>query len=266
MDIKSTTNTCDSKCSFNFRYPETTIQGAIMRNILYLKFGIPSIKPVKFNDVEYTPVIANLIYPSRTTYNGVQADAEFFITHEAAVQKPLIVRIPVIFSSISRPDTLDAIVTQIATLLPKTSYVNLTIPSFTLEAYVPKGPFHYTEMPQSHDIYYGLQDALSMSNDIATKLQQIIEPYKMDALATIPDLYYNAIGSNVASEGGADFNYLECDEVYEEEVPVGNNNNEPPIFEKMWRDPTIKLVGGYTLALFIAAVVLVAFYRVLRSL
>lgn len=266
MDIKSTTETCGSKCSFNFLYTETTLQGYLSRNMLYLKFGIPAIKPVKFNDVEYTPVIANLIYPSRTRYNGVQADAEFYITHQAAVQKPLIVRIPVIFSSISRPITLDAVVTQVATLLPQTDYVNLTIPSFNLEDYVPKGPFYYSELPQSHDIYYGLADALSISNEIATKLTQIMEPYPMDALAITPDLYHNTLGSNLSADGGADFNYLQCDEVYEEEVPVGTNGNEPSIFEKMWMNPTTKVFGGYVLALFIATVVLVLFYRGLKAL
>jgi hypothetical protein len=265
MDIKSTDNTCDLKCAFNFKYQETTIQSYLTTNSIYLRFGSPAIKPVKFNNVEYTPISGTLSYPSTTTYNGIKADGEFTITHIADLHKPLVIHIPVSFSSTTKPLTLDAIVTQTATLLPKTNPTNLTIPSFSLEPYVPKGPFYYGDSSQRDEIYYGLDNSLSLSNETSRKLQEIMVAMQGSSLSSLPDLYYNADGSNLPSEGGSDFNFMECEQYYEEEVPV-SSGNEPNIFDKMWRNPTIAMVGAFMLAIFLVGLVLYVFFHSIKAL
>jgi hypothetical protein len=251
MDIKTTDNTCDLKCAFNFNYQETTIQSSLRTNSLFLKFGSPSIQPVKFNDVDYSPMSATLYYPSSTTYNGIKADAEFTITHVANLHKPLVVHIPVSFTSTTKPLTLDAIVTQTATLLPKTGYVNLTIPSFSLQPYVPKGPFHYADTLEEDEIYYGLDDSLSLSNETASKLQQIMVAMEGKKSGSLQGLYYNLEGSNLPSEGGGDFNYLECEQYYEEDVPV-SSGGEPNVFDRMFGNPTFRMVGLGVFAVILA--------------
>jgi hypothetical protein len=262
MDIKNTDKTCDLKCAFNFNYQETTVQSLLTQISINLKLGSPAIKPVKFNNVEYSAAGATLIYPSYTTYNGIQADAEIIITHLADLQKPLEVHIPISFSSTTKPSTLDAIVTQTATLLPKTAYTNLTIPSFTLAPYVPKGPFYYAEAFNKDNIYYGLDDSLSLSNETSTKLKEIMLPMKMPSPRSLPDLYYNQDGSNLVSEGGEDFNFLECEQYYEEEVPV-SSGGEPNVFDKMFGNPTFRMVSMIVLALLLAGfVIFFMFYLV----
>lgn len=265
MDIKNTDNTCDLKCAFNFNYQETTIQSLLTRNSINFKFGSPSIKPVKFNNVEYSPTSGSLFYPSQTTYNGVQADAEFLITHVADLQNPLVVRIPVSFTSTTKPLTLDAIVSQTATLLPKISYTNLAIPSFSLAAYVPKGPFYYAASPQRDEIYYGLDNSLMLSNETATKLQEIMVAMSGYNVTPVADLYYNQDGSNLPSEGGSDFNFMECEQYYEEDVPV-SSGNEPNIFDKMFMNPTVATGGRWVVAILLVLIIFYGFFQGIRAL
>ena len=264
MDIKNTDNTCDLKCAYSFNYQETTVQSVLTQISINLKLGSPAIKPVKFNNVEYTAAGATLIYPSYTTYNGIQADAEIIITHLADLQKPLEVHVPISFSSTTKPSTLDAIVTQTATLLPKTAYTNLTIPSFTLAPYVPKGPFYYAEAFNKDNIYYGLDDSLTLSNETASKLKEIMLPMKMPSPTSLPDLYFNADGSNLATDGGSDFNFMECEQYYEEEVPV-SSGNEPNVFEKMFMNPTFATGARWVLAIVLVVIFLYAFIEGIRA-
>jgi hypothetical protein len=85
------------------------------------------------------------------------------------------------------------------------------------------------------------------------------------SLSSLPDLYYNADGSNLPSEGGSDFNFMECEQYYEEEVPV-SSGNEPNIFDKMWRNPTIAMVGAFMLAIFLVGLVLYVFFHSIKAL
>jgi hypothetical protein len=264
MDIKNTDKTCDLKCAYSFNYQETTVQSLLTQNAIYLKLGSPAIKPVKFNNVDYTAAMATLIYPSYTTFNGIQADGEFIITHLADLQKPLEVHIPISFTSTTKPSTLDAIVTQTATLLPKTAYTNLTIPSFTLGPYVPKGPFYYAEAFNKENIYYGLDDSLSLSNETATKLKEIMVAMKLPSPQSLPDLYFNADGSNLVSEGGEDFNFLECEQYYEEEVPV-SSGGDPNVFDKMFGNPIVRMVGVGAMAVILACLVIYAVNNFIKA-
>lgn len=240
MDIKNTDNKCDLKCSFNFNYGETTVQTLLMNSRLLIKCGTPSVKPVKFNDFEYTPAGASITYPSETKYNGITADAEMSIVHTADLQKPLIVKIPISAGSITKPQLLEEIITQTANLLPKTSYTNLNIPSFSFESFVPKGPFYFSETNSSYTIYYGLDNSLFLSDETMTKLKQIVISPETYNETDVGELFYNSDGSNLTTNGslGADFNFLECEQYYEEEMPIDVDNN-PSLFEKLVSNPTI---------------------------
>jgi hypothetical protein len=266
MDIKNTDNKCNLKCTFNYNYSETTIQAIINPAKISLKFGTPSIAPVKFNDVEYTPIGATIQYPSSTTYNGVRADGELTILHSANMNKNLIISIPINTSSVSKPPVLDDIIGQTATLLPKTAYTNLTIPSFSVGAFVPKGTFFFADLDKGYTIYYGLDNTLFMSSESMDKLKQIvINPAPSDPSISA-ELFYNSDGSNLPSEGGADFNFLECDQVYEEEVAVTDSNSGPSALQTWLQNPTFVLVLEIVVAVIFILGLLYAAVKGVQSL
>lgn len=263
MDIKQTDNTCNLKCKFNFNYTEVTLQSLITSSSLVLNLGTPSVKPVKFNDVEYTPYKCLIIYPSDITYDGVQTDASIYIIHRADYQKELWVSIPINVSSITKPQILDDVINQTAELQPKTGYTNLNIPTFSLELFVPKGPFYYSENKYKHLIYYGLDNSLSISSDTYDKLKQIIiSPYTSVNISG--DVFYNPEGSNLSTNGGSDFNFFECDEYYETESPEVQMNVTPPIFLKLTSNPTLVQYLWYFLYAIISAIILYSYYRYSR--
>lgn len=277
MDIKHTTSVCGLKCAFNFNYPETTIQSFLATNKIILKFGAPAIKPVKFNNTEYTPSQATIMYPSKNLYNGVRADAEISIIHVADYQKRLVIRIPIATASITKPSTLDDIITQTATLLPKTAFVNLKIPSFTLEDYVPKGPFYFSENQNFYEIYYGLDNSLSLSKETMQKMKEILmevtnfdtltEGFTTNSDSSDGELFYNSDGANLPSNGGEDFNFMQCEQVYEEEVPSSSGDPGPSPFLKAFAgNPTaMKIFWGFLSTIF-AAFILYGFYKTIKGL
>lgn len=268
MDIKNTDNKCDLKCSYSFNYGEVSIQSVLMNSRLVIKCGKPSVAPVKFNDTDYFPISASIYYPSETKYNGVTADAEIEIVHTADLQKNLSVKIPISISSISKPPVLEEVINQTANLLPKTGFTNLNIPSFSFESFVPKGPFYFSETISSYNIYYGLENSLFLTDDLMSKLKKIvISPATPNITNELGDLFYNSDGSNLSTNGssGADFNFMECEQYYEEDVPV-SGSSEPNVFEKMWKNPTFLTVGGYVLACLLVLFLLYAFLHSIRGL
>jgi hypothetical protein len=265
MDIKNTKNKCDLKCSFNFNYGETTIQSIITNSSIIIKPGKPSINPVKFNDFEYAPTTASITYPSSTTYNGVTADAEFTIVHSANLQKGLVIRIPISVGSITKPQPLEEIINQTSKLLPKISYTNLNIPSFSFEEFVPKGPFYFSETSASYNIYYGLENSLFITDEMMTTLKQIvISPFKSN-MDNLGELFYNSDGSNLSTNGsgGSNFNFLECEQYYEEDIPVTSIDGGSTILQKMASNP------NYVKGFFISIVVILGlafFYFIYKSI
>jgi hypothetical protein len=230
---------------------------------IFLKLGRPSVSPVKFNNIDYTPVQAYILSPSQTAYSGVKSAAEFYIFHIADTTKPLLVRIPIGTASTTTPSTLDDIITQTATLLPKTGYTNLNIPSFSLEQYVPSGPFYYSDTGRYHEIYYGLDKALFISDKTMKTLKQIVGEAKNYANFT-GELFYNPDGSNI-TDGGADFNFLECEQYYEEDIPA-DGNNSPNLFRTLMISPKAVTIFWYSVYTIIAGILLYVFYKFLYNI
>lgn len=264
MDIKNTDNKCDLKCSYSFNYGEVSIQSILMDSQLVIKCSKPSVAPVKFNDSDYFPISASIYYPSYTKYNGVSADAEIEIVHNSDFQKKLSVRVPISISSITKPAILEEVINQTANLLPKTGFTNLNIPSFSFESFVPKGPFYFSETDSSYNIYYGLDGSLFLTDELITKLKQIvILPAINKNSEVLGDLFYNSDGSNLSTSGssGDNFNFMECEQYYEEDVPVNITDNSPSLLTKLLENKKY-VMAIYVIFLFIVCGLI--FYYVLR--
>lgn len=265
MDIKNTDNKCDLKCSFNFNYTVTTVTSLITPNQIMLKLGTPSIKPVKFNDIEYVPTEIYLTYPSITLYNGVKADAEIIIGHRADSDKPLIVKIPIATSSVTKPFILEDVINRNAILLPKDAYGDISSINFNLEDIVPKGPFYYSENKAFHEIYYGLENSLFLSEETMKKFKEIVIAGNSSFPNLPGDLFYNPEGSNLSADGGVDFNFLQCEEYYEEDVPV-DSTDKPSFIQKLSLSPTAVTVFWYFLAFIIAGLILYLFHNTIYKM
>ena len=244
MNITTTKKNCDLKCRFNHNYSNTTIQSIITSSNITLKLGTQSVPPVHFNDNTYNVSKITITYPSSIKFHGNPADGAIEITHTSTTSyNPLIVVIPFNQSSATNPQVLDSIIHQTATLLPKTAYTNLNIPNFSLQSIIPNGPFYFSESDKYYMIYYGLESALSISNETYQQLKKIvITPTKPLTSTSEIELFYNPDGSNVASTGGSDMGYLECQEQYSEEVPdnVETSPGPPSQIAKFFENPKVQ--------------------------
>ena len=244
MNITTTTNVCDSKCTFNYNYSTTTIQSIITSGNITLKPGTQSVPPVNFNGNTYNVSKITITYPSSINFHGTPADGAIEITHTSTTSyNPLIVVIPFNQASTTNPPVLDSIIQQTATLLPKTAYTNLNIPNFSLQSIIPNGPFYFSESSNYYMIYYGLESALSISNKTYQQLKTIVvTPTPPFQSTSQIELFYNPDGSNLPSNGGSDFGYLECQEEYSEDV-TGNTQTSPgppSQLATLFQNPTVQ--------------------------
>jgi hypothetical protein len=263
MNITQTRNTCTQKCAFSFNYSETSIKTIIRSNSLSISFSQPNIPSVKFNGNEYNARTADIRYPSSNKYNGIKSDAEIIISHVSTTSnKPLIVFIPIAISSNSRPLILDKVINETAKLMPKTTFVNLSISDFTLNDIVPKGPFYFSDVGNEFYISYDLNESLSLSSQTFETLKKIvIKPLNVSYLNDY-ELFYNNEGSNVEYNGGSDFNFMQCEEVYEESSPQSFSISVPALVG-IWENQTSRTVIIYTVYIIVSILVLYIFYRII---
>lgn len=266
MNITQTTNTCTQKCAFSFNYPETSIQTVLTTNILSISMSQPNIPSVKFNGNEYNARTAEIRYPSSKKYNGVKADGEIAIIHISTTSNNrLIVFIPITTASNTKPLILDNIINETAKLLPKTSYVNLSITNFTLNDIVPKGPFYFSEQPSVYHIMYDLNQSLSLSSQTFATLKNIvINTSTVSSFYDDSELFYNNEGSNISETGGSDFNFMQCEEVYEESSSQSVSISFPALLG-LWDNPTARTILLYVVYMIVALMVCYILYKVVNN-
>jgi len=269
MNITQTSNKCTQKCTYSFNYPETSIRTVLSSSSLNINITPPNVPSVKFNGNDYNATRMILVYPSTNTYNGVKADAEAIIYHvSTTVNKPLIVSVPISAASNTKPLIMNEIINQTAKLLPKTNYVNLKVENFSLNDFVPDSQFYYTETSQLHYIMYDLNQSLSLSSDIFATLKKIvITPYVTTIeLPTEPELFYNNEGPNTKITGGQDFNFMQCEEVYEEETSTQPSSMvSSPIISQLTNNPKLLTAVMYSVGMIISILLLYVFYKIITS-
>ena len=269
MNITTTKNVCDLKCTFNYNYSNTTIQSIITSNNITLKSGAQSVPPVKFNGNTYNVSKITISYPSSIKFHGTPADGAIEITHTSTTSyNPLMVIIPFNQASTTNPPVLDSIIEQTATLLPKTTYTNLNIPTFSLQSIVPKGPFYFSENPNYYMIYYGLESSLSISHQTYQQLKKIVvTPTKPLTSTSEIELFYNPDGSNLPSTGGSDFGYIECQEQYSEEITdnVQTSPGPPSQIAKLFENPKVQEALWIILYVILSILVIIMLYYIFNT-
>ena len=194
---------CDLKCSYNFKYSDSTTTAKNNGEMLSLTYDNNSTTQVLYNNKKYTVTSIYITTPSIHTFNGSTTDAEICIEHTPINGGPLFsVGIPIKSSSEATPASslLTEIITAAATSVPaKGNSASLNVDGFSLDKIVPSKPFFsYTSSTDNMQwIVYGIVDAIPLSSSTLAKLGQIITPFPLTMSGD--SLFYNSTGPNSVS-------------------------------------------------------------------
>jgi carbonic anhydrase len=212
---------CDLKCSYNFKYSDSTTTAKNNGEMISLTYDNSSTTQVLYNNKKYTVTSIYITSPSIHTFNGSTTDAEICIEHTPISGGPLFsVGIPVKSSSetTTASSLLTEIISAVATSAPtKGNSASLNIDGFSLDKIVPSKPFFsYTSSTDNMQwIVYGIVDAIPLSSSTLAKLGQIITPFPLTMSGDA--LFYNSTGPNSVSVGEGI--YLKCN-------PTGSSAEE----------------------------------------
>jgi carbonic anhydrase len=215
---------CDLKCSYNFKYSDSTTTAKNNGEMLSLTYDNSSATQVLYNNKKYTVTSIYITSPSIHTFNGSTTDAEVCIEHTPISGGPLFsVGIPIKSSNEATPAS--SLLTEIITVAAKNVPANgnsasLNIEGFSLDKIVPSKPFFsYTSSTDNMQwIVYGIVDAISLSSSTLATLRQIITPFPLTMSGNA--LFYNSTGPNSVSIGEGI--YIKCN-------PTGSSGEEVSI-------------------------------------
>jgi hypothetical protein len=230
ISMKNVAGNCDSKCSYSFRYSESSSTAKNNRTMITLTYDSEKVPPVTFNGQKYNVGNIMITSPSIHKFNGNFLPGEIIITHiPVKGGNSLDVCIPFKSSMEFTPASqiITDIINKVATNAPRsgdTTNLNMT---FNLQTIIPKKPFYYYTQETSDTIVFGEFEAIPLTSNIIDKLKKIIKPYSI----TIPsvELFYNSNGpiSGVQIGGGV---YISCQPAgsSKEKVAVKYDKKKPP--------------------------------------
>ena len=212
---------CDLKCSYNFKYAESTTTAKNNGEMLSLTYDNSSATQVLYNNKKYTVTSIYITSPSIHTFNGSTTDAEICIEHTPINGGPQFsVGIPIKSSSDANAASslLTEIIAAASTSVPtKGNSASLNIDGFSLDKLVPNKPFFsYTSSTDNTQwIVYGIVDAIPLNSSTLATLGQIITPFPLTMSGDA--LFYNSTGPNSVSIGEGI--YIKCN-------PTGSSDEE----------------------------------------
>jgi carbonic anhydrase len=221
---------CDLKCSYNFKYSDSTTTAKNNGEMISLTYDNSSATQVLYNNKKYTVTSIYITSPSIHTFNGSTTDAEICIEHTPLNGGPLFsVGIPIKSSSDATPASslLTEIISASATSIPTNgNSASLNIAGFSLDKIVPNKPFFsYTSSTDNMQwIVYGIVDAIPLNSSALATLGQIIAPFPLTMSGDA--LFYNSTGPNSVSIGEGI--YIKCNPTgsSEEEVSIDYAKNQ----------------------------------------
>ena len=215
---------CDLKCSYNFKYAESTTTAKNNGEMLSLTYDNSSATQVLYNNKKYTVTSIYITSPSIHTFNGSTTDAEICIEHTPINGGPQFsVGIPIKSSSDANAASslLTEIIAAASTSVPtKGNSSSLNVDGFSLDKIVPNKPFFsYTSSTDNTQwIVYGIVDAIPLNSSTLATLGQIITPFPLTMSGDA--LFYNSTGPNSVSIGEGI--YIKCN-------PTGSSDEEVSI-------------------------------------
>ena len=226
IDMTKIAGKCDLKCSYNFRYNNSSCVATNRSDYISLTYDTSSVPPVKYNSGNYSVSEIRIYTPSLHSFSGQKTDAEFVIVHTPiSGGNPLLVCVPIKQnnSNSSCSSILTTIINTMSSNAPvdgETTSVN--IDNFNLNSIIPKKPFFsytgtqpYQPCSGNNDfIVYSLNNACDISEDTLAKMSTFINTNPYD-VKTGPSLFYNSTGPNTLND---DQIYIDCQ-------PVGSSED-----------------------------------------
>lgn len=231
---KNVSGKCDSKCSYNFKYPETNLTAKNNDIMISLTCDNSSNPPVLYNFEKYNVSNIIIVTPSIHVFNNEVTNAELLIEHEpVSGGSTFFVCIPIIQSSntTTASNLLTEIINDVASNAPSDGEsTNINISNFTLDSIIPKKPFFSYTGPDMNNsssefVVFGKMEAIPLSSDTLTSLSQIIKAFPISTPGN--SLFFNSSGPNVKKDD--DGIYISCNPTgsSEEETDVSYSKNSP---------------------------------------
>lgn len=246
ISAKNITGKCDLKCSYSFKYSESSSTAKNNGIMLSLTYDSRSVPPVVYNSEKYNVSTIMITSPSLHVFDGNTMPGEIIIEHVPVNGgNNLAVCIP--FSSSSESSTASSIITEIiqtaATNAPSQGdSTNLNMSNFNLQHIIPRKPFYAYSYTRTDYIVFGTLEAIPLSSSTISTLQQIIQPYPIQMPSV--DLFYNSKGPISGVQIG-DGLYISCQPTgsSEEETAVTYDKNSSSVdFSNVLDSPIFKTI------------------------
>jgi len=222
---KNITGKCDLKCSYQFKYPESSSTAKNNGVVINLTYDSRNISPVIYNNQKYNVSNISIMSPSIHMFNNNKMSGEIMIEHSPTNGgNNLNICVPFKSSTESSPAStiISDIIKKVATNSPSEGDTT-NIGSFSLQKIVPRKPFYTYNNNSTDYIVFGMIDAISINSSTITTLQQIIKPFELSTPGE--SLFYNSKGPITGLQLG-DGIYISCQ-------PTGSSQEETEVtYEK----------------------------------
>jgi len=224
ISSSNVTGTCDYKCSYSFKYNESSSTAKNTGVSINLTYDSTSSPNVIFNDQKYSVGTIMITSPSIHYFDGQTMPAEIIITHNP-VTTGQILEVCIPFTSSSESSNASSLITQIINTVASNApsqgeTTNLNIPDFSLQSIIPKSAyFYYVDNKNTNWIVFSPLGAIPLSSSTISTLQQIIKPFPIPTPGG--DLFYNSKGPTSGTSIG-DGIYISCQ-------PTGSSEEETAV-------------------------------------
>ena len=215
INIKSTSETCDTSCSFSYKYNK--LSSCVLKNAgNYLEIKTDGTDDVKFNNFSISVTTTRIYQPSIHLFNGSQADAEIIIQHAGPSGQNVFVCIPIVSKDGASVSNL-----FFNKIIPyshsQTQVVNVSNWSLN-DVFPERSPYYYYHgtapyesctMP-AHVIVFDLDHSAKMNSDDINTLKSAISATEKSSIGEGGILMFNSKGANNGGDDGDDYEFVSC--------------------------------------------------------
>ena len=246
ISAKNITGKCDLKCSYAFKYSESSSTAKNNGIMLSLSYDSRSVAPVVYNNNKYNVSTIMITSPSLHLFNDNLMPGEIIIEH-VPINGGNNLKVCIPFTSSSESSSASNIITEViqkvATNAPSEGdSTNLNISNFNIQNIVPRKPFFAYSVNPNDYIVFGELEAIPLSSSTITTLQKIIKPFPLQMPSA--SLFYNSKGPISGVQIG-DGLYISCQPTgsSEEETAVTYDKNSTSFdFSNILDSPIFKLI------------------------
>jgi carbonic anhydrase len=205
--------TCNYKCEFSFDYPISGCTVTNNGNYLMLSFNNLTAS-VTFNNSKYNISSCYLYSPSLQLYNNQNANGEIMLLHQPTNGgKNLYVCIPLSVNGNSNngSNKISEIIDSVSKGAPSQGgSTSQGISEFSLNDFIPMKEFYSYSNNNIDVVAFGLQNAISISQNKLDLLKKIIKPYSGLAFPSGPKLFSNTKGPTKGKPATSNDIYIDC--------------------------------------------------------